>query len=236
MIKKSIRYFKNHGLRKKLVRSFFEPNRRAYDNGEPGGDGGNMLKLDVGCGQNKKKGFLGIDIIPADGVDYVLDITKEKLPLEDNTANKVFSNHFFEHIDSPKEALEELIRVSVHNASFEIWTPYLKSNEAFVLGHKHFYNETIWRHICIEYPHFWLRDVEATLRLDRFCFVLRPGVRAELKKINFPLSFALRHMFNIASELGAFMTVLKGKGVKDKHYSEPEVYVSDAREGPFVKL
>jgi len=72
-----------------------------------------MLKLDVGCGQNKKKGFLGIDILGSQGIDFVLDITNEKLPLQDNSVDEVFSNHFFEHIDSPKEALEELIRVSV---------------------------------------------------------------------------------------------------------------------------
>jgi SAM-dependent methyltransferase len=195
-----------------------------------------MLKLDVGCGQNKKEGFLGIDILADDRVDYTLDITKEKLPLEDNTVDEVFSNHFFEHIDSPKEALEELIRVSVHKAVFEIWTPYLKSNEAFLLGHKHFYNETIWRHICIEYPHFWLKDVEATLRLDKFCYVLSPNIMEELKKNNISLSFALRHIFNIAHELGAFMTVLKGKDVKETRYASPEIYVSYTREGPFTKL
>lgn len=195
-----------------------------------------MLKLDVGCGQNKKKGFLGIDVISAEGVDYVLDITKKKLPLQDNTVDEVFSNHFFEHIDSPKEALEELIRVSVDGATFEIWTPYLKSNEAFLLGHRHFYNETIWRHICIEYPHFWLKDVEATLRLDKFFYILKPDAVAELDMVRIPLPFALKHMFNIASEMGAFMTVLKGKNVKGIRYAEPEVHVSYSRQGPFEKL
>jgi len=73
-----------------------------------------LLELDVGCGKNKKDGFWGIDIISAKEMDFVLDITKEKLPLEDNSVNEVFSNHFFEYIDSPKEALEELIRVSVN--------------------------------------------------------------------------------------------------------------------------
>jgi len=195
-----------------------------------------LLKLDVGCGQNKKDGFLGIDIISAEEVDFVLDITKEKLPIEDNSVDEMFSNHFFEHIDSPKEALEELIRVSVHGAQFEVWTPYLKSNDAFLLGHRHFYNEKIWRHICIEYPHFWLKDVEATLRLDKLCYVLTPHISAKLEKLNIPLSFALQHMFNIASEMGAFMTVLKGKDVKDKHYGESQVYVTETRKGPFKKI
>lgn len=193
-----------------------------------------MLKLDVGCGKNKKEGFLGIDII--DGVDFVLDITREKVPLEDNVADEVYSHHFFEHIDSPKEALEELIRLSVNGAKFEIWTPYLKSNDAFVLGHKHFYNETIWRHICIEYPSFWLKDVEATLRLDKLCYVLAPNIKEELASLKIPLSFALKHMFNIAVEMGAFMTVIKGKDAKAARYDEPGIYVSYSMHGPFEKL
>lgn len=195
-----------------------------------------MLKLDVGCGQNKKKGFTGIDIISVEGVDFVLDITKDKLQLQDNTVDEIFSNHFFEHIDSPKEALEELIRVSVEGATFEIWTPYLKSDEAFLLGHRHFYNETIWRHICIEYPHFWLKDVEATLRLNKFCYILKSDVVVELDRLKIPLPFALKHMFNIASEMGAFMTVIKGKNVKGTKHTEPEVFVSYSRQGPFEKL
>ena len=195
-----------------------------------------MLKLDVGCGKAKKVGFLGVDIVRDSGVDFTLDITREKLPLDDNLVDEVYSHHFFEHIECPKEPLEELIRVSVHGAAFEIWTPYLKSNDAFVLGHRQFYNELIWRHICIEHPHAWLKDVDATLRLDRFCFVLYPGVEEKLKQQNIPLPFALEHMFGIAKDFGAFMTVLKGKDVKDIRYPEPEYYYSFSTEGPFIKL
>lgn len=195
-----------------------------------------MFKLDVGCGQNKKEGYIGIDVLPADGVDFVLDITREKLPLPNDSADEIFSNHFFEHIDSPKEALEELIRVSVEGAIFEIWTPYLKSDEAFLLGHRHFYNETIWKHICMEYPQFWLKDVEATLRLDKFHYVLKPDTVAELDRLKIPLGFALAHMFNIASEMGAFMTVIKGKHAKGMKTTEPKRFVSYSRQGPFEPL
>ena len=109
---------------------------------------------------------------------------------------------------------EELIRVSVGGASFEIWTPYLKSDEAFLLGHRHFYNETIWKHICIEYPYFWLKDVEATLRIDKFCYTLKSDAVIHLDRFKIPMHFALKHLFNIASEIGVFMTVIKGKNAK----------------------
>lgn len=105
-----------------------------------------------------------------------------------------------------------------------------------MLGHRHFYNETIWRHICIEHPALWLKDVDATLRLDKLCYVLVPNIIEELKQLNISLSFALKHMFNIAKDFGAFMTVLKGKDVKDMYYEEPEIYVSYSTNGPFEKL
>ena len=206
MIKKTIRYLKAHGLRKLIGQTLLElkshqqlniygkiqsQDFNTSDAEASIMEGRKLLKLDIGCGQNKKKGFLGVDKVHFDEVDFVLDITKEKLPLEDNVVDEVFSNHFFEHIDSPKEALEELIRVSVHGAQFEIWTPYLKSNDAFLLGHRHFYNESIWQHICILSPDFWLKDVEATLRLDRLCYILTSDIREELKKLGIPLSFPL---------------------------------------------
>jgi SAM-dependent methyltransferase len=251
MIKKGMRYLKEHGLRKLIGQTLLELKShqqlniygkiQSQDFNTSGAEvsimeGRKLLKLDIGCGQNKKKGFLGVDKVHFDEVDFVLDITKEKLPLEDNVVDEVFSNHFFEHIDSPKEALEELIRVSVHGAQFEIWTPYLKSNDAFLLGHRHFYNESIWQHICILYPHFWLKDVEATLRLDKICYILAPNIREELDHLNIPLNFAIKHMFNIAVEMGAFMTVIKGKDAKDKKYGRPEIYVSYSREASFEKL
>jgi hypothetical protein len=43
-------------------------------------------------------------------------------------------------------------------------------------------------------------------------------------------------MFNIASEMSAFMTVIKGKNVKGVNALEPEQLVSYSRQGPFERL
>ena len=32
------------------------------------------MKLDIACGNNKQKGFKGVDIVPGDGVDFVWDL------------------------------------------------------------------------------------------------------------------------------------------------------------------
>ena len=41
------------------------------------------LKIDLGCGSNKKEGYVGVDILDVPGVDYVTDLSKDPLPFDD---------------------------------------------------------------------------------------------------------------------------------------------------------
>lgn len=190
------------------------------------------MKIDIGCGPNKRAGYIGIDIAPAPGVDHVIDVERERLPFEDGSVDYVFSNHAFEHIHSPQNILREIVRVCRHGATVEIWTPYLKSNDAFVLGHFQFYNETIWKHICFEYDGFYFGGQQGRFELKKYHYVLFPGIEARLAGMNIPFDFALDHMFNIALEFGAFIQV-----DKERHEAVrpqiPEVWVSQlGRESP----
>ena len=40
------------------------------------------LKIDLGCGSNKKEGYIGVDILDVPGVDYVTDLSKNPLPFD----------------------------------------------------------------------------------------------------------------------------------------------------------
>jgi len=68
-----------------------------------------ILKLDIGCGGNKKKGFLGVDISKGEDVDFVMDVCK--LDFEDNSIEEVFSRRCIQHIEDDKKALSEIFRV-----------------------------------------------------------------------------------------------------------------------------
>jgi ubiquinone/menaquinone biosynthesis C-methylase UbiE len=76
------------------------------------------LKLDIGCGTNKKEGFLGVDIIPDKGVDYVMDVCK--LEFEDNSVEEVFSRRCIQHVEDDKKALSEIYRVLMPNGTFTL--------------------------------------------------------------------------------------------------------------------
>lgn len=56
------------------------------------------LKLDLGCGSNKKDGFIGVDKYKMHGVDVVCDLRKNKWPWESGSVSEVNCTHFLEHL------------------------------------------------------------------------------------------------------------------------------------------
>ena len=66
----------------------------------------NNLYVDIGCGRNKKKGYIGIDSSELSDADHVIDIGSDELPFEDESVSIIYSAHTFEHLNN-----EELIFV-----------------------------------------------------------------------------------------------------------------------------
>lgn len=74
-----------------------------------------VIKIDCGCGKNKRQdgNWIGIDIMDFEGVDIVLDLSKEKWPFKDGSVDEVHASHFVEHL-KPKERIHfvnEIYRV-----------------------------------------------------------------------------------------------------------------------------
>lgn len=89
------------------------------------------MKLDIGCGKNKKDGFTGLDRVRMTGVDIICDLDKERIPLEDNSVEEVYSMHFMEHVSDLLSVMEEVWRVCKDGAKIVIAVPYFTSVGAF---------------------------------------------------------------------------------------------------------
>ena len=89
------------------------------------------MRLDIGCGKNKKPGYIGLDRVSMPGVDIVCNLEKEKIPIEDNSIDEVYSMHFMEHVTDLLVVMEEVWRVSKNNAKITIAVPYFTSVGAF---------------------------------------------------------------------------------------------------------
>lgn len=91
------------------------------------------LRLDLGCGKNKKSGFIGVDTIKFDGVDTVFDLGSGAWPWADNSVGEVHSSHFVEHLTGAQRIhfFNELYRVMQKDAKATIIIPHWRSGRAY---------------------------------------------------------------------------------------------------------
>lgn len=92
-----------------------------------------LLKLDFGCGPNKKEGFKGVDAIKFDNVDYVLDLTITPWPWDDNSVSEAVASHFIEHLTAKERVafVNELYRVMAPGGICQVVTPHWASIRAY---------------------------------------------------------------------------------------------------------
>lgn len=91
------------------------------------------MRIDIGCGPNKKDGFIGLDQHSFQGVDHVVQLGREPLPFGDATVEEVHASHFLEHLTSTErcQLLNELHRVMKPGAKATIIVPHWGSNRAY---------------------------------------------------------------------------------------------------------
>jgi len=95
------------------------------------------LKIDIGCGNRPKRGFMGIDYIGAKAVAMVWDV-RNGLPFPDSTVAEVYSDHFLEHlpIEQIIKLMREIHRVCKPGVMAEIHVPHFSGFTNFYEFHK----------------------------------------------------------------------------------------------------
>lgn len=99
-----------------------------------------MKVVDIGCGKNKIKGAIGIDLDPSSDADIIVDIEKKSIPLADNSVDKVVSKHLLEHVEDPIRLLEEIHRILKNGGEIFVEVPHYSSYIAHGLGHRHYFS------------------------------------------------------------------------------------------------
>lgn len=92
-----------------------------------------LLKLDIGCGKNKKPDFYGVDAIKFEGVDLVYDIRKTPWPWKDNSVEEIHTSHFVEHLTSDERCkfANEAYRILKPDGKVTIVVPHYASGRAY---------------------------------------------------------------------------------------------------------
>ncbi len=93
------------------------------------------MKLDIGCGPNKKDGFTGVDQFAFDGVDIVGDVTSPAFwdQFEAGSVDEVHTSHFVEHLTAPQRCafFNGLYRVLKAGGQATVIVPHWGSCRAY---------------------------------------------------------------------------------------------------------
>ena len=115
-------------------------------------------KLDIACGQNKQKGFKGIDL--AGDADIVWDLFNFPWPIKTSSVQEAYCSHFVEHIphdlggdkDGFFMFFEEVHRILKKNGTIEIVHPFSRSDRAFWdPTHQRYLNDVTWSYLNPEW-------------------------------------------------------------------------------------
>lgn len=87
--------------------------------------------INLGCGDKKAEGEIGVDIIPTSKVDVVTDLNNYPLPFADNSVDIVRSSHCFEHLDNLIALMEDIHRMLKPGGILEFTVPHVSNIEFF---------------------------------------------------------------------------------------------------------
>lgn len=95
-------------------------------------DGESMKILDLGCGNKKHPGAVGIDINPSSDADIIHDLNSVPYPFDDSVFDEIIADNVIEHLDNVILIMEELSRISKVSATIKVIVPYFRSKWAYI--------------------------------------------------------------------------------------------------------
>ncbi|MEZ5063711.1 MAG: methyltransferase domain-containing protein [bacterium] len=116
-----------------------------------------MRILDVGCGQDKLPGAIGIDRSANTAADVVHDLDRRPWPFADAEFDHVRCQDVIEHLDDIVGVMEELHRVARPGATIHIRVPHFSSVQAYTdPTHRHFFSTESMGYFTEDsrYPHY----------------------------------------------------------------------------------
>ena len=170
------------------------------------------MKLDLGCGQHKREGFIGVDSFAFEGVDTVCNLGKAQWPFEDSSVEEVHCSHMLEHLTASERVhfINELYRVLKPAARATIITPHFVSVRAYgdlthqwppVVSFWYLYLNRAWR--TDNAPH----NIEYTCDFDHtYGFGLHPTIQARNAEYQ---NYAVVHLVEGAQDLHVTLTARK---------------------------
>ena len=108
-----------------------------------------MKKLNIGCGEDIKNGYVNLDFVKQPGVDVVHNTNKFPWPFKDNTFDEVYASHVLEHIDDLIKTMQEIHRICRKGAKIIIRGPHFSCGVSYRdPTHKRMFSYFTFEYFC----------------------------------------------------------------------------------------
>ncbi|MBS9393563.1 MAG: class I SAM-dependent methyltransferase [Dolichospermum sp. LBC05a] len=111
-----------------------------------------LICIDLGCGTHKAEGFIGVDLVAADGVDVIANLNGH-FPFPDNSVDFIKAHDIIEHLPDRIHTMNEIWRILKPNVTVDISVPSTDGRGAFQdPTHVSFWNINSFMYYCQEFP------------------------------------------------------------------------------------
>jgi SAM-dependent methyltransferase len=83
-----------------------------------------LRKLNLGCGEDFKDGFINVDFHSHVRIDVQHDLNAFPYPFDDSSFDHVFASHILEHLDRPFLVMKELHRILKPGGTLTVKVPH----------------------------------------------------------------------------------------------------------------
>lgn len=126
---------------------------------------GEDVKLNIGCGQDIREGYINLDSAKLPGVDIVHDLEVTPLPFKDASVDEVLAKDVLEHIEHYEFLLKDIHRMLKPGGKLVATVPHFTSTNQYTdWTHKRFHAIRTFGFFCKESP--YLRSVDRSYYTD----------------------------------------------------------------------
>lgn len=111
------------------------------------------MKLNLGCGNKKREGYVNVDACGEP--DVVCDLSVFPWPWADGSVDEVFSEHFLEHVQDYEKTILEIHRILKPGGVIWFKVPHFRNPMAIWHLHKWQFSAHTPLRLCEQLPYQW---------------------------------------------------------------------------------